>query len=286
MKFKQKGQRLRKQPKLRRTQAAGNPTIPKIVVPPAAKKRKRRNRQSVNLPFKAVKQFIISARWMSLALLAVCIWVIGLIGQDESFYLKSIPVTGNVSFSAADIIAGSGLGDAHIFAADPNEAAARIGDLPGVISATVTLDWPNQATIAISEDTPVAVWVQQNDRYWVNETGDLVPARMGTTGLLTIEAEQESPFGEDLFLPDDVLRGALQLRELRPNIDHLYYRSGNGLSYQDGRGWRVYFGSGLDMAQKLAVYETLVEDLMSRSITPSYISVSNQEKPYYMLNGS
>ncbi len=83
------------------------------------------------------------------------------------------------------------------------------------------------------------------------------------------------------FVPRDVLEGALQLRELRPNIEQLYYSRAGGLSYQDGRGWRAYFGTGRDMHQKLVVYETVVAQLMARGIRPEYISVSNQYKPYY-----
>jgi hypothetical protein len=79
-----------------------------------------------------------------------------------------------------------------------------------------------------------------------------------------------------------VLEGALMLRQLRPNIDTLYYRPSSGLSYQDGRGWRVYFGTGTDMQQKLVVYEAIVAELLAQELTPTYISVSNQEKPYYM----
>jgi hypothetical protein len=85
------------------------------------------------------------------------------------------------------------------------------------------------------------------------------------------------------FVPAPVLKGALQLRQLRPNIEKLYYRPPGGLSYQDGRGWRAYFGTGEDMHQKLVVYETLVEDLISKGLRPEYISVSNQFKPYYHL---
>jgi hypothetical protein len=86
------------------------------------------------------------------------------------------------------------------------------------------------------------------------------------------------------FIPQDVMDGAKQLRQLRPNIEKLYYRGDSGLSYQDGRGWRVYFGTGTDMNQKLVIYETIVEDLLARGLTPQYISVSNQEKPYYRAN--
>ncbi len=35
------------------------------------------------------------------------------------------------------------------------------------------------------------------------------------------------------------------------------------------------------MAQKLMVYERVVEDLLARGLTPEYVSVSNQEQPFY-----
>jgi len=280
-----KRKRLRKQPKLQRVQAAGTATNPKVVVPSAAKKRKRRNRQRFKLPTVLLKQIAFSARWMSLGLVVVCIFALVLIGRDDSFYLISMPVKGNVSIPASEIIANSGLSGSHIFAADPNQAASQIGNMPGVISATVTLEWPNHVTIKISEDSPVALWSQNGHNYWITIHGDLVPARVSTSGLLLIESEEEAS-GENLYIPDDVVEGALMLRDLRPNIDRLSYQMGNGLSYQDGRGWQVYFGSGQDMEQKLVVYEAIVEDLISKSITPAYISVRNGLKPYYSLNGS
>ncbi|MGH2524598.1 MAG: hypothetical protein ACRDH2_18995, partial [Anaerolineales bacterium] len=82
-------------------------------------------------------------------------------------------------------------------------------------------------------------------------------------------------------VPVEAIQGALQLRELRPNIELLHYDSQHGLSYQDGRGWRGYFGVGTDMAQKLAVYETLVDNLLSRGVQPAAISVGNLKAPYY-----
>jgi hypothetical protein len=106
------------------------------------------------------------------------------------------------------------------------------------------------------------------------------------TGLLHIRSEIEEPVGALTFIPVEVLEGALQLRQLRPNIELLYYRPANGLSFEDGRGWRVSFGTGTNMPQKLVVYETIVEDLVTRGLTPTYVSVTNQEKPYYLASGS
>jgi hypothetical protein len=61
----------------------------------------------------------------------------------------------------------------------------------------------------------------------------------------------------------------------------LHYDAVHGLSYQDGRNWRGYFGVGAEMAQKLAVYETLVDNLLSRGIQPMVISVEDLKTPYY-----
>ena len=278
--------RLRKQPARRRMQTALNVAQPALMMPDTAARRRKRNRQRLRLPTVALKRVLLSARWISSGLLALCIYALFFIGQDERFYLTVIPVDGVASIPPSEIVAASGLGGTHVFAADPNAAAAAIHELPGVISATVTLRWPNQVSIKMVEDSPIAVWEQAGEQYWVNKDGHLAPARIQVDGLLHIRSELEEPVGALTFVPVEVLEGALQLRQLRPNIELLYYRPANGLSYEDGRGWRVSFGTGTDMPQKLVVYETIVEDLVARGLTPTYISVTNQEKPYYMARGS
>ncbi len=290
--------RLRKQPKMRRLEAAAFVAQPKLQVPKTARKRRRRNFRRIHVPTTGIKQVIFSARWVSMLLLAMVVYALILIGLDEQFYVTTIPVDGASAIPAAEIVTASQLARQHIFAADPAGAAAEILAVPGVLSATVTVQWPNQVHIQIKEDSPTAVWVEGGNQYWVMANGRLLPARANMLGLLVIEAEgmqpvatavpttenNSIPTANTAFVPADVLAGAQQLRALRPNIDRLYYQPGNGLSYQDGRGWRAYFGSGLDMEQKLVVYETIIEQLQSRGITPAYVSVANQERPFYRGN--
>jgi cell division septal protein FtsQ len=282
----QNDRKLRKQPKVRRAEIASPAVLPNVVIPRTAKKRRRRNNQRLHFPTAALKRVVTSSRWISLSLCILCLSSLLLIGQDETFYLTLIPVEGAVTIPASEIVQASELGNRHIFSADPNEAAAQIKQLPGIISTTVTLEWPNEVQIRVAEESPIAVWEQAGTEYWIDENGKLIPARVQTIGLLYIESELDEPMGDVDFIPVAVLQGALQLRELRPNIDRLYYRPAGGLSYQDGRGWRVYFGTGQDMPQKLTVYEQIIEDLLARGLTPEYVSVSNQEKPFYKSIGS
>ncbi len=277
--------RLRKQPKRKQTKATGTSTIPRIVVPKTAKNRRRRNKRRLKMPTLVIKRLVTSSRWLSLALLSVSIYALIIIGQDASYFLTHIPVSGNSTITSSEIVASSGLAGTHVFAANPGIAANRIGRLPGVVSAKVSLQWPNQVRIEIVEDKPVAVWKQNGKTYWITDSGQLVPARYASPHLLLIQSELEQSSDVEAFVPADILEGALALRELRPNIDQLSYRPGTGLSYQDGRGWRADFGSGPEMAQKLVVYETIVEEIIGKAETATYISVRNHTKPYYMTSG-
>ena len=274
--------KLRKQPKLQRVQSASKVTLPKIIIPPEAKKRKWRNDRRIQVPLEILKGLSVTSRWISLGLLGFCIWALMMIGQNSNFYLSVIPVSGARSIKAAEIIEASGLEGSHVFTANPKEAAQRIGDIPGIISATVTLQWPNEVSIEVGEDTPVAIWLQAGHTYWINKSGELLPARSKVPGLLVIESEERIVARDNSIVPKQILEGALQLRDLRPNIDHLFYRPDTGLSYLDGRGWRGHFGTGSDMEQKIVVYETIIEDLLNRGLHISYVSVRNQAKPYYM----
>ncbi len=296
--------------------------FPDLEVPKTAVKRKRRQKtQPVRFGLSTIMAIVFNARWVSLAILAACVYALYIIANEPRFYLTYIPVEGAVAISPEEIAAASGLAGGHVFAADPGAAADKIAALPGIVSSSVTLKWPNQVYISVVEEAPVAVWIENNVHYGITASGRLIPAVARETGLLQIFSEMDPPSSgatltgqgtptellaasepeEDVaidkdaatgivaalsntrmaFIPREMIEGALQLRELRPGIDELYFRPSGGLSYQDGRGWRGYFGTGTDMNQKLAVYETLVDDLLARGLLPAYVSVSNQDKPYY-----
>lgn len=323
--------RLRKQPQMRRIQAASAASLAGLGMTKTAQKRKRRqSAQRITRPLSTARAIVFNARWLSLGIVGLCVYALYLIGADQRFYLNYIPVQGATSLEINDVVAESGLAGRHIFAADPQAAADRIGQMGGVVTATVTLHWPNEVLVSLREKPPLATWEEGSETYWIDEDGNLSLARAETVGLLHIVSEEpvssdageqgsggtgetdaeaetassdeesassdgndeETTTGETAngeataniaFVPRPVLEGAIQLRQLRPNIDKLFYNTSGGLSYQDGRGWRAYFGSGRDMHQKLAVYETVVASLMDRGLRPEYISVSNQYKPYYRL---
>jgi cell division septal protein FtsQ len=226
---------------------------------------------------------LVTSRWISLALLALVGFGFYRLGADRGFYVDQVAVEGTVTLSPEGVIESSGVTGRHVFWLNPAAVAQQLLAMPNLLSATVEIEWPNQVKIAVAERAPVMAWDQRGQRFWVDEQGLLMQARQEKPDLLVILSQESEELLPGTRIPNEVLEGALQLKNLRPNISSLYYDRENGLSYQDGRNWRAYFGLGRDMNQKLVVYEALVDDLVARDLQPEYISVINKEKPYYRV---
>jgi hypothetical protein len=232
---------------------------------------------------RVISALVTSPRWISLLILLVIGSAFYFVGADATYYVTQVEVAGAATLSQRAIIEASRMEGMHIFWLDPAEAARGVAEIPSILTATVEIVWPGAANITVSERAPVLAWDQAGDRFWVDEEGRLMQARHEAPELLLILSQQPDRLFVGERIPFDVMAGALQLQQERPNIDSLFYEAGNGLSYEDGRNWRAYFGTGLDMNQKLAVYEALVVDLQARGLQPRYISVINKDKPFYHL---
>ena len=288
--------KLKKQPQLQRTHTGSTAATPKLVMPEQTKKRvqrrkRERTQQQLTLPLNWLKQVIFSSRWLSLALLSTAVYALYFIGQQPSYQISQVPIDGLYAIPATEVLAYSGLAGQHIFAIDPEDVAERVSHTPGIVGATVEVSWPNKARITVQEDTPVAVVLQGEHTLWVNKAGDLLPARLDLPELLHIRTDVSLAMGfeetEELGgrIPTAVLAGAQQLQTLIPNQNNFRYNHEHGLIYDDPQGWAVYFGTGEDMHQKLAVYDVLLNELRTQGVTPAYISVSNQQQPFYRASG-
>lgn len=220
-----------------------------------------------------------SGRVFSLFLVLFMLAALALALSDSRLYVTRITLNGAQVVPADEIYAESGVAQQHIFWVNPAEAQARLERIPGVISATVQVAWPGSVAIDIAERVPAVVVVQPGGaEFWADAEGVLFAERPGWEHLLPLVVEGEQTLAS---VPPTAIASALALRELRPNIERLYYSPADGLSYQDGRGWRGYFGVGADMPQRLAIYEALVDHVLGKGIQPRVISVQNPATPFY-----
>jgi len=251
----------------------------------ATRGRRARNHWRLDFVLHSLRVMATTVRWLSLAMVAGCTTGLILLGTNGSYRLSSFPVVGSRFVSAQEIVADSGLVGRHIFAADPVEAAQRIAAVPGVSSAVVTVSWPREVLVEVTETEPVAIWQVGMQRQWVAADAELMPERSTYTGLVYIATEEaEADWLE--AMPGGVLEGALQINELRSEITNFNYTIRDGLSFHDSRGWNTSVGVGSDMPQKLAIHEALVAELSADGHVPEYISVSDLERPYFKVVGS
>lgn len=281
------------------TPVALRPSTPEAMPPTARRRRFKRDFGGVIRSMLNVKTFISSARFYSFLLLVGCMYALYLVGTNQHFYLNNVSIEGVSALGATDILDASGLRGAHIFAIEPTEAADAIGLLPGVISAEVSVNWPNDVTIVIEEDTPVLLWNEAGRDFWVTKSGTLVPAFNNTVDLLRVKAvvpavAQEadltaSPEVDNApppltyldFVPQEVIAGVSSLQELYPSITEMEFAPSGGLRFSDERGWLAKFGTGEDILRKHTIYEEIANYVQREGIAIEYINVSVVENPVF-----
>ncbi len=233
--------------------------------------------QTLSMPTLALPRLAGDWRLASLSIVILLVGMLARLMTDPQMFVNGINLGGASLVPDQEIYAEAGVARAHIFWVDPAEVQRRVAAVPGIAEARVSVKWPASVTIVVTERTPVVTMLAGGRTWWVDAAGQRFESR-GDLGLLPIFVENEADLES---LPVAAIQGARQLRELRPNIEKLMFDPARGLSYQDGRGWRGYFGVGTDMHQKLAVYERLVEQVMARNLYPTAISVENLNSPFY-----
>ena len=214
--------------------------------------------------------------------------VLVLFFSASAFYIHSIAVGGLQYLTKEEVFALADIADTHIFWADPAAIRQNILRSPSVADAEVQVGWPpNAVQIVIEERQPALVWEQAGVATWIDLQGRVMLLREDRPDLMRIVADNsdDGPPGPNVKLETGIVTGALQLHSLFPNLDRLRYHPENGLGYNDGRGWEVWFGTGTNMPDKILVYDALVHNLLGRGIQAAEINVANPHAPYYSVVG-
>lgn len=232
-------------------------------------------------------------RWVSLSMVIFIVMVGTFIFAHPMFYVSSIEIGGIRYLSAEEIFSRAGVAGLHILWVQPDEVEQNIAESTSVAAVDVAVQWPARVIILVREREPALVWEEDGARYWVDVNGHMMVRRGEVENLIRVINQADGiPFicpgptcpEEDesiIQIDPDLVLGAQQLKTLRANISVLYYSEPEGLGFDDERGWRAYFGTGLSMDVKLLVYERLVAELTSQGVDITYIDVSNPAAPFY-----
>lgn len=225
-------------------------------------------------------------RLLSFAMVVGLVSVLYLFFDADAFYVHYVEVGGLRYMPAEEVYGLSKAANLHVFWVDPARVEHEVERDPAIANAEVEVRWPSRVVIRVVEREPALVWEQAGVRTWVDVQGYVMPMRSDAPGLLRIVVDGvDEVIAPHSRIDPNIVGGALQLRALRPNIEVMFYHPTEGLGLLDGRGWRVYFGTGTDMPQKLLVYETLVDRVWQNGsgAWPHLFDVGDLRAPYYRV---
>lgn len=219
-------------------------------------------------------------------LIVLCLsGVVALFFMADAFYVRSVAVGGVRYMSKEEVFTYADIANLHILWVTPDEVRENIMRYPTVADVDVRLGWPPQmVNIIVEEREPALVWEQNGTAVWVDLQGNVMAQREDRDDLIRITADDpqvDGPLGDSGELGTDVVYGALQLQDERPDITQWRYDGVRGLGYRNADGWDVWFGTGTNMTEKLQIYEALRERLLAQGTLVQMVNISNPDAPLY-----
>lgn len=240
-----------------------------------------------------------------------------IVTSTATFEVKAPRISGLGRLSQSDVEAVLNLKGKSIITVNPADIRSSLEKaFPELSAVAVSIGLPADVAIAVRERQPVLAWNVKDKITWIDPEGVMFSPRGDAAGLLTIQSDENPPMAQVLPAASDpaqitatataadptaaaaqpvidpatqrvdpkIITAAGLLKSQMPENSSLVYTKLNGLGWSDPRGWQVYFGVNFDdMQEKLVMYQTIVDQLTQKQITPVLISVENINAPYYRL---
>jgi len=208
------------------------------------------------------------------------------------FHVPSVTVLGNNRLTREEIETASAALGQSIFMVQPDEVEARLRmTYPELLSVQVDVYLPNHVYVTMTEREPVIFWEQDEGYTWIDSTGVAFRPRGLVTGLILVkglvvpppgQAPLDDPLSPQPYMQKELVDAILVLAQHVPADSIMVFDRSFGLGWTDSRGWKVFFGTSADdMPLKVRVYQSLVDSLVNRGVSPTMINVMYPDAPFY-----
>jgi hypothetical protein len=281
-------------------------TVSSRVAPPDAERAARKrvtNQRRFNIalgmpeihlhkPHLSVPRLHASWRFASVFIVLLLGVAVYLLLSLPYFRIPNATVFGNNRLTREEIESVMGVLGQSIFTVQPDEVETRLRmNYPELLSAQVDVYLPNHVYVTVTERQPVILWQQDEGLTWIDATGVAFRPRGLVAGLVPIKglvtpppgsAPLDDPFSPPPYMQKELVDAILILAPNVPADTTMVFDRTFGLGWTDNRGWKSFFGtSAKDMPLKVRVYQSLVDSLVKRGVTPTFISVMYPDAPFY-----
>jgi cell division septal protein FtsQ len=201
------------------------------------------------------------------------------------FRVDRIEMEGLQRFNEAEISQAVHLTGASVFFVNPHRVKQDLQlTYPGLAAVDVQVAWPAKVKISLDERNPVLAWNWEGHVRWVDENGVAFEPHDPGLDVIQVISDNLPPTVDDRFVDPRIVTTVSALADYLPENVDMIYDPKHGLGWNDPRGWTVYFGfNDDDAAQKMIVYQSLVDYLEGKRITPKIINVEFLDAPYFRM---
>ncbi len=229
----------------------------------------------------------VNNKWRVLSGVITISILMGLIlfTQSGFFRITDIKMQGLERFSEGDIAQAINITGSSIFFIDPERVKQDLQmTYPGLTDIEIKVGWPASVSISLVERYPVLAWNWDGHVRWVDKNGVAFEPLDEGLDVVQVNSAMLPPTVEDRFVDPRLVENVAALTGVIPDGVDLIYDQVHGLGWEDARGWIVYFGLNDDNAeQKMNVYQSLVEYLEGKRISPKLINVEFIDSPYFRM---
>lgn len=205
---------------------------------------------------------------------------------SPAYTVHKAVVRGNKLVSAEAIYQTGKIAGRNLFLLNTRAVADAIERLPHVKQAWIYTQPPAQVAIVVQEYKPRWIWATSDNRYWIDETGNILPDNGTLEGALTVVdmSGQSLPIGSKL--EPGLVKMLDALDHLLPHVEVGYdkevtYNERLGFVIQVGPGWSARIGNSADqLASRIGVLNSLLPELLQKNRDVDFIDLRYTERPY------
>lgn len=228
---------------------------------------------------------------LALLCLVLVVWMLSM----PPFVFTSVELVGAQRVSPLEVNAATGLVGRSILFAKPDEIEASVrAAFPEFVDVRVFVSIPDYVILTVRERIPVVAWQYQDRLTWIDAEGVAFTPRGSADSVVPVMAfglpegqvQNFDPLNLDksnpIFIAPETILAIQSLQPYVPSGAMMIYEPQYGLGWNDPRGWQVFFGTtGTDTPLKLQIYQTIVDALSQRGVTPALVSVEYPDAPFY-----
>ena len=201
------------------------------------------------------------------------------------FQVKDVQMQGLERFSEGEISHAINITGSSIFFINPGRIKRDLQlTYPGLSEVDVKVTWPSIVSISLEERKPILAWNWDGHVRWVDENGVAFEPHDDGIDVVQVKSEILPPTVDDRFVDPRIVRTVAALSDYLPEKVDMIFDTRHGLGWRDSRGWVVYFGfNDDDAANKMIVYQSMVEYLEGKGISPAIINVEFLDAPYFRM---